>query len=62
MAIDTENKRRSVLGVLPVPDGSIDAPDKLHLWEIYSGITISETAAASTEPEHRMPNRLRRPR
>lgn len=35
MAIDTENKRRSVLHVLPVPDGSIDAADKPHLLGLF---------------------------
>jgi len=45
MAIDTENKRRStlqiqgVIKILPVPDGSIDDPDRTHVWQ-YSGITI----------------------
>ena len=46
MAIDTENKRRSMLGVmsimriLPVPDGAIDAADRAHMY-IYRGIPIS---------------------
>ena len=45
MAIDTENKRRSVLGIwastriLPRPVGTIDAADRAHVY-IYSGIAI----------------------
>lgn len=41
MAIDTQNKRRSVVHVLPVPDGSITAPDRVQVAWIYSGITIA---------------------
>lgn len=42
MAIDTEDKRRSTVGlwavirVLPVPNGSINAGDRAHLW-VYRG-------------------------
>lgn len=46
MAIDTENKRRSVHGytlncVGPVPDGSVDNPDRAHTAWYYSGFTYS---------------------
>ena len=37
MAIDTENKRRSVLGVLPVPDGVIDGCDRRQVLRLYRG-------------------------
>jgi hypothetical protein len=41
MAIDTENKRRSVLHVLPVPDGTIGEPDRIMLVRtMYSGISV----------------------
>jgi hypothetical protein len=38
--INTENKRRSVLAVLPVPDGGISMSDRLHPLWLYSGIPI----------------------
>lgn len=59
MAIDSENKRRSVLGVrgwwriLPVPDGQITSPDRSHLWQ-YSGIPIGLAAAAADIIEYPM--------
>lgn len=42
MAIDTEDKRRSVFSFLgvkiaPVADGTIDQPDRQHLF-VYRGI------------------------
>ena len=47
MAIDTQNKRRSVMGyggpwtvVAPVPDSSIVPPDWQHVVGLYSGITV----------------------
>lgn len=39
MAVDTENKRRSTLRVLPVPDGEIDQADRQQVW-VYSGIPV----------------------
>ena len=45
MAIDTETKRRSMAGkgllflvILPVPDGTISATDRMHIAGFYSGI------------------------
>ncbi len=42
MAIDTENKRRSVANwlrfILPVPDGSISKADREHAAGFYCGI------------------------
>jgi len=46
MAIDSENKRRSVANwichIPPVPDGSINAADRIHIAGLYCGIEISE--------------------
>jgi len=38
MAIDSEDKRRSVLRVLPIADGTISGVDKQHIVELYRGI------------------------
>lgn len=38
MAIDNENKRRSVIGIFPVPDGSINAGDRRHIAGFYRGL------------------------
>lgn len=40
MAIDTENRRRSVLKQLPVPDGTISAADRAQVVWHYSGIAF----------------------
>lgn len=40
MAIDTENKRRSVAHILPVPDSDIDQADRQQVAWIYSGILV----------------------
>ena len=50
MAIDTENKRRSVqaywVGLArPVPDGTIDAADRATSAWFYSGITYDAPSA-----------------
>ena len=45
MAIDTENKRRSTIGVLPVPASSIGAIERKVAWHIYPllvQLTVSE--------------------
>lgn len=47
MPIDTENKRRSVLGILPVPDGSIDAQDRRQVLGLYR---MYEVAAVGGQP------------
>lgn len=54
MAIDTENKRRSALGlasdmftIYPVPDGSVDTEDRPHAAGFYSGITYSSEVAVT---------------
>ena len=48
MAVDTANKRFSIghmlcpwRSALPVPDGTIDASDKLEFMLLYSGISAS---------------------
>lgn len=50
MAVDTENKRRSVGAyaggsgmVLPRPDGTVDAADRAAAAWIYSGLDYSGT-------------------
>lgn len=47
MGIDTENKRRSVLRILPVPDGVIDAADRQQSTRLYSGILVGIGVAAN---------------
>jgi len=51
MAVDTKNKRMSVIGLaLPVPsmlpdsDGTIGVSDRLHLLWLYSGIAATTPA------------------
>lgn len=40
MAFSTETKRRGILGILPVPDGTIDAADRRHvLWILPEPLT-----------------------
>jgi hypothetical protein len=51
MAIDTEDKRRSVHGytmtpIYPVADGAVDTADRPHVAWIYRGLTFA--AAFST--------------
>ena len=48
MAINTESRRRSILGmalaflvIAPVPDTLIDAPDRKHIVGIYAGINAA---------------------
>lgn len=40
MAIDTENKRRSIARILPIPDGNINQADRQQVAWIYSGILV----------------------
>ncbi len=43
MAIDTEDKRRSVVGVLPIPDGeAITEADRKQVAWIYNGLPFIE--------------------
>ena len=52
MAIDTETKRRSLFGysgpslVLPVPDGTISAPDRAHILGLYSREAAESTVVS----------------
>jgi hypothetical protein len=48
MAVDTRNKRASVLGltlaalvILPAPNGSVTAPDRLQVSAGYAGIAAT---------------------
>lgn len=50
MAVDTENKRRSVLHNLPAPDGTVDQPDRQQVTWNYSGI-LAEAPMAPEIPE-----------
>lgn len=52
MAIDTENKRRSVMGyggavTYPRPDGAITKPDREHTTWLYAGIPAGAPPAAT---------------
>lgn len=38
MAIDTQNKRRSTLARLPVPDAAITIADRPQVLWLYSGV------------------------
>ena len=54
MAINTENKRRSVQGyggvfMPPRPDGTINTPDREHVAWLYAGITASDPTTASED-------------
>jgi len=40
MAIDTENKRRSIAHILPIPDSDINQADRQQVTWIYSGILV----------------------
>lgn len=60
MAIDTETKRKSILGfgsgdLLPHPDGSIAAADRLTLLWLYSGIAASAAAEPTGRLEYTFP-------
>lgn len=50
MAVDTQNKRRSAIGlvliplvVAPLADGTIAAADRAHITALYAGIAIGIT-------------------
>lgn len=45
MAIDTVDKRRSVAGMAPIPDGTLATPDFQQIAGLYSGITIAAIIA-----------------
>ncbi len=55
MAVDSETKRRSVLGMVvmalaiaPVPDGTVAAVDREHIIGIYAGITPAAPGVSTT--------------
>jgi len=55
MAIDTRDKRASVIniaagfiGILPLPDGTIDQQDRAVLARLYDGIVITSDVIVST--------------
>lgn len=41
MAINTEDRRRSVVGILPIADGTISGVDKQHVAGFYRGIAVT---------------------
>ena len=43
MAIDNENKRRSVIKIFPIPDGAIAGVDRQHIAGFYRGISTLPT-------------------
>jgi hypothetical protein len=47
MAINTENKRRSVTGIMPVPNGFISATDRAQATWMYLRFFWSSFIAAS---------------
>lgn len=54
MALDTADKRDSAIHVslpwrmrFPVPDGSLAAPDRLHVGLLYRGIAAGAAAIAT---------------
>ncbi len=54
MAIDSQNKRRSVqaywLGAGPVPDGTIGDSDRAHSNGFYAGITYGTPVIVTWKP------------
>lgn len=61
MAIDTRNKRASLLGlalalrlVPPAPDAALDIGDRAHLAYLYSGLSV----AAAVSLDHACVRRL----
>ncbi len=46
MAIDTVTKRRSVVEIFPVPDGTIDSSDRRVPADIYWGWAIAPSGLA----------------
>ena len=42
MAIDSEDRRRSVVGIFPIADGTISGVDKQHVAGFYRGIAAGE--------------------
>jgi hypothetical protein len=53
MALDTQDKRASsisrlpLMRVLPLADGSVDAPDRMHTVGVYSGIAAGAPPSGS---------------
>lgn len=63
MAIDSESKRFSVMGMqacgqaplLPPPSGAFDDGDRFHLLDLFSGfggVTPTEVTGKMTRPAH----------
>ena len=69
MAVDTANKRYSLIGLLAIPDGVLIVNDRLQLMGLYSGIvpesalgellalnwhSFSPTAKLTTQPSEKL--------
>lgn len=58
MAVDTVSKRYSMLHlgegthILPHPDGTLQARDRLNLLNLYSGITDAEGGGGGAVPSN----------
>lgn len=50
MAIDTEDKRRSVAGIPMNPDGTINAQDRQHIAGFYRGIAAAAPPVEVSKP------------
>ena len=48
MAIDTEDRRRSVVGILPMADSTIYGVDKQHVAGFYRGIAAASPVVIVT--------------
>ena len=62
MAVDTENRRRSVqaytLGLMrPLADGTVGAPDRATVAWFYSGLTYAGAVAGEDLPLYHQTNR-----
>ena len=68
MAIDTREKRFSMINFgtsIPIalftPDGAVDADDRAHLLNLYSGITLDAPPVVGVYPVYRHPLRMFQP-
>lgn len=55
MAVDTQNKRRSVVFILPVPDSVIGQADRQQVARLYSGILAAIVVVASSARVYNVP-------
>ena len=68
MAVDTREKRFSMLNfgdgnnlhALFEADGSVDADDRAHMLDLYSGIALNNPSPVVVKTNFRIPRRVRR--